>query len=353
MQNGEQPAMAENNREITADSQVARVFEWRRGFNTIYLIDVGVHLGLFQALVEKPGLTGRELAERLGLHAPYIEVWCKTAYGMAILDADDAGKYRLAPYFDVILASTTHPRYLGGYVRLGTEVAAEDFHRCRDAFRTGTVKPFQGRGEHFNQAIAESTQGLQVVTAKKILPGLAGLADRLAAGGAILEIGCGTGNFLLQAAKAFPKAHCAGVDIDDGSLAQARAKVQKAGLGERIAIHKEKVDDATGAFDVCVMIEVLHEIAPGVRPAVVSAAARTLKAGGWMVIVDETYPSTLEEMRRPEFRFPLQTGFEELLWGNVIPTREEQEKLLRDAGLKGPINRELIGEGFTVLTVQR
>ena len=38
---------------------------------------------------------------------------------------------------------------------------------------------------------------------------------------------------------------------------------------------------------------------------------------------------------------------------NVIPTREEQEKLLRDAGLKGAINRELIGERFTVLTIQR
>ena len=38
---------------------------------------------------------------------------------------------------------------------------------------------------------------------------------------------------------------------------------------------------------------------------------------------------------------------------NVIPTRDEQEKLLRDAGLKGAINRELIGEGFTVLTIQR
>ena len=135
--------------------------------------------------------------------------------------------------FDLILASPTHPRYLGGYVRLGTEVAADDFRRCREAFRTGAIKPFQGRGEHFNQAIAESTQGLQVVTAKKILPSLAGLADKLAAGGTILEIGCGTGNFLLQAAKAFPKARCAGVDIDDDSLAQARQKVQKAGLGER------------------------------------------------------------------------------------------------------------------------
>jgi SAM-dependent methyltransferase len=345
--------MAEAGNQITADSQVARIFEWRRGFNTIHLIDLGVHLGLFRALAQTPGLTGTELAGQLGLHAPYVEVWCKTAYGLEILDADAAGKYRLAPHFDSILASPTHPRYLGGYVRLGTEVAADDFRRCQDAFKSGKSKPFQGRGDHFNQAIAESTQGLQVVTAKKILPGLTGLAERLSAGGAILEIGCGTGNFLLQAAKAFPGARLAGVDIDDDSLAKARDKVQQAGLAGRISVHKEKVDDAAVAFDAVVMIEVLHEIAPEMRPAVVAAAARTLKVGGWMVIIDETYPGTLEEARRPEFRFPLQTGFEELIWGNVMPTREEQEKLLRDGGLKGAINRELIGEGFTVLTIQR
>jgi SAM-dependent methyltransferase len=345
--------MAEAGKEITADAQVARIFEWRRGFNTIHLIDLGTHLGLFGALAQTPGLSGTQLAEKLGLHSPYVEVWCKTAYGLEILDADDAGKYRLAPHFDSILATPAHPRYLGGYVRLGTEVAAEDFRRCREAFKSGTAKPFQGRGEHFNQAIAESTQGLQVVAARKILPALADLAGRLSGGGAILEIGCGTGNFLLQAAKAFPGARLVGVDIDDESLAQAHAKVKDAGLAGRISVHKEKVDDAAGAFDAVVMIEVLHEIAPGVRPAVVGAAARTLKTGGWMVIIDETYPSTLDEARRPEFRFPLQTGFEELIWGNVIPTREEQEKLLRDAGLKGAINRDLIGEGFTVLTVRR
>ena len=339
--------------EITADSQVARIFEWRRGFNTIYLIDLGVHLGLFRALAQAAGLSGTELAGQLGLHPPYVEVWCKTAYGLEILDADAQGRYRLAPHFEAILATPAHPRYLGGYVRLGTEVAADDFLRCREAFKTGKAKPFQGRGDHFNQAVAESTQGLQVVTAKKILPGLGGLAGRLAAGGAILEIGCGTGNFLLQAAKAFPGARLAGVDIDDESLAKARAKVQQAGLTDRVSVHKEKVDDAANTFDAVVMIEVLHEIAPDFRPAVVAAAARTLKAGGWMVIIDETYPGTLEEARRPEFRFPLQTGFEELIWGNVIPTREEQEKLLRAAGLKGAINRELIGEGFTVLTIQR
>src|SRR3954466_797145 len=195
--------MAETVNQTSADTQVARIFEWRRGFNAIHLIDLGNHLGLFRTLAHTPGLTGSELAAKLNLHTPYVEIWCKTAYGLEILDADEKGKYRLAPHFDSILASPGHPRYLGGYVRLGTEVAAEDFRRCRDAFRSGAAKPFQGRGEHFNQAIAESTQGLQVVTAKKILPALSDLSQRLGAGGAILEIWCGAGEFFFLGAEEF------------------------------------------------------------------------------------------------------------------------------------------------------
>jgi len=340
---------------ITADSQVARIFEWRRGFNTIHLIDVGIRVGLFKSLAEAPGVTGKELAERLGLHPPFVETWCKTAYGMELLDADEALRYRLAPHFDSILANPTHPRYLGGYVRLGTDVAAEDFQRSVRSLRTGEVKPFQGRGEDFAQAIAESTWGLQVVTAKKILPNLEGLAGRLEAGGTILEVGCGTGNLLTLLAKTFPKAHCIGVDIDEDSVMSARQRLQKAGVADRAEARKGSVSAAVepASVDVAVMVEVLHEIAQDLRPFVIAQSAAALKPGGWLVIVDETYPSTREEMRQPEFRFPLMTGFEEMVWGNVLPTREEQEKLLRDAGLTGAIDRSIIGEGFTVLTTQK
>jgi SAM-dependent methyltransferase len=345
----------DQSKEITADTQVARIFEWRRGFNTIHLIDLGIKLGLVKALAEAPGSSAQDLSGKLGLHAPYVETWCRTAYGMEILDGDEAGRWRLAPFFDVILASSAHPRYLGGYVRLGTEVAADDFERLVTAFKGGAVKPFQGRGESFAQAIAESTWGLQVITAKKLLPELPGLATRLQTGGAILEIGCGTGNLLMLLAKSFPAAQCVGVDIDNESLDIARGKIQAAASGDRVQARQGTVAAATqpGTFDAAVMVEVLHEIAPHIRPQVVQESAAALKSGGWMLIVDETYPSTLEEMRKPEFKFPLMTGFEELYWGNVLPTREEQEKLLRDAGLTGPIQRTIIGEGFTVLAVQK
>lgn len=340
---------------ITADEQVARIFEWRRGFNNIHLIDTGIELGLFRALAEAPGLTAEALAERLGLRLHHVRTWCWTAHGQGLLDSDDDGRFRLALHMDAILANPGHPRYLGGYAQLGTRVAAEDFRRSVEAFRTGAVSPFQGRGEAFAHLIAQSTWGLQVVTAKKILPGIDGLAARLGAGGTVLEVGCGTGNFLVQVAKVFPGARAVGVDLDADSLAIAGRRIADAGLTDRASARLGTVEDVVkpGSVDVVVMIEVLHEIAQDIRPAVVRQCAQALKPGGWLLVVDETYPSTLAQTREADYRFPLQTGIEELTWGNVIPTKEEQERMLDEAGFAAPYGRTIIGEGFTVLTAKR
>lgn len=340
---------------VTADAQVARVFEWRRGFNAMHLIDLGLRLGLFKALAAAPDSTAREVAQRLGLHAPYVETWCTTAYAFELLDGTEERRFRLAPFVNEILANPAHPRYLGGYVQLGTRFATDDYRLAVDAFRTGATAPFQGRSDEFAQLIAQAIAGVNVMVARKILPGLAGVAERLSAGGALLEVGCGTGTLQLQLAKAFPNARLTGVEIDPTGLAAAREALQRAGLADRIALIEGDVNTAVAAdaFDVVVMVEVLHEIAPDIRPAVVRGCARALRPGGWLVIVDETYPATLAEARMPEFRFPLQTGLEELLWGNVVPTRAEQEELLRGAGFGGAIQRSLIGEGFTLLTTQK
>ena len=50
---------------LTADEQVAKIFEWRRGFNAMHLIDLGLQLGLFRAFAETPAATPREVAAGL------------------------------------------------------------------------------------------------------------------------------------------------------------------------------------------------------------------------------------------------------------------------------------------------
>ena len=340
---------------LTAEAQVARIFEWRRGFNAMHLIDLGVRLGLFKTIAETPDVTPKQIAESLGLHRPYVETWCTTAYSFGLLEGEEDRRFRLAPYIDQVLGKPAHPRYLGGYVRLGTEFATEDHRYCLEAFRTGATVPFQGRSEAFAEVVAESTAGLQVLSARKLLPELPGLKERLDAAGSILEVGCGTGRHLLQLSDAFPQARCVGVDIDPTGMQAARVAVADAGLSDRVHLIEGDIATAVeaGSVDAVVMIEVLHEIAPEFRQGVVAACHKALAADGWLMIIDETYPSTLAESRQAEFLFPVQTGFEELTWGNVVPTRDDQESLLRDAGFKGDIGRSIIGEGFTVLTAQK
>jgi len=345
---------APNETAISVDDQVAKIFTWRRGFNAVFLIDIGVELGLFKTLAEKPGQTAAQIAADLKLHPPYVDVWCMTALGLGLLDADAQRHFTLAPYMDKILASPGHPRDLTGYIRLGTAFLTEDFELCRKAFRTGETVPFQGRSHAFADTIGDAIGGLHMATARKILPDLDGMPERLENGARVLEIGCGTGRFLMQLAKAWPNAHCTGADIDPTGIEIARNKIGMAGMESRIEVIESDVADLPEAsFDAVVMIEVLHEIAPQIRQHVINGCAHVLKPGGWLLIVDETYPSTIEEARRPEFQFPLQTGFEEMTWGNVIPTREEQEQLLSVAGFKGAPDRSLIGEGFTILSIKR
>jgi ubiquinone/menaquinone biosynthesis C-methylase UbiE len=342
-------------KKLTAEDQVAKIFEWRRGFNAMHLIDIGVRLGLFKAFADTPGAKPEQVAAALGLHAPYVETWCTTAYSFGLLEAEEDRTFRLGPFIEEVLANSGHPRYLGGYVRLGTEFATEDHRYCLDGFRSGATVPFQGRSEAFAEAVAEGTFGLQVLSARKLLPDLPGLKTKLDAGGTLLEVGCGTGRHLLQMAKAFPQARCVGVDIDPTGMKAAREAIEKAGVADRVDLVEGDVGTAVpeGAVDGVVMIEVLHEIAPGIRQQVIDGCYRALRSDGWLLIVDETYPSTLAELRQSEFLFPVQTGFEELTWGNVLPTREEQEKLLRSAGFTGEIARSIVGEGFTVLTAQK
>ena len=76
------------------------------------------------------------------------------------------------------------------------------------------------------------------LTRKYYLLGRDGLIADLnpPSGGAVLEIGCGTGRNLIATGKAWPKARLYGVDISAAMLDTARISVAKAGMGERVLL---------------------------------------------------------------------------------------------------------------------
>lgn len=337
----------------TPKDALLRVVDYARGFRATYLAATGLRLGLFATLARTPGLTAPDLAGRLGLHPPFVEIWCRTACALGLLDADESGAVRLAPGFEPVLGDASSPWYYGGAIGLLVDHEADDLAALDRGLRTGRTVPFQARGRKFSEQVAAATAGLQTLVARKVLPALPELGERLERGLRLLDVGCGCGGFLIAVARAFPAGRYVGVDIDRRALATARRAAREAGVAGRTRFHTGGGEGlgVDGPFDVITLVQVLHEIRAKHRAAVLRECARLCAAAGWLVILDETYPSTWATLRDPDNSRPVMTAYGELAMGNVVPTREEQEALLAAAGFALK-SRGLVGDGFTLLTAQ-
>jgi S-adenosylmethionine-diacylgycerolhomoserine-N-methlytransferase len=111
------------------------------------------------------------------------------------------------------------------------------------------------------------------------------------AGASVLEIGCGTGRNLVQAAKLFPAINLFGIDVSTEMLTSAIASISRRGLRSRIRVAH---GDATAfdpqllfgvpAFDDVMISYSLSMIPDWSR--VIDSALRCLKPGGRLHIVD-------------------------------------------------------------------
>jgi ubiquinone/menaquinone biosynthesis C-methylase UbiE len=115
------------------------------------------------------------------------------------------------------------------------------------------------------------------------------LALQLQPGERVLEIGFGTGNSLINLAKAVgPQGHVAGIDISPGMLAVAEKKILKDGLADRIDL---QVGDARNlpyedaSFDAAFMSMTLELFSPDDIPIVLAEVRRVLRDGGRLGVV--------------------------------------------------------------------
>ena len=106
------------------------------------------------------------------------------------------------------------------------------------------------------------------------------------AGGRILDIGCGLGWSSFLMARHYPRVTVDGVDLDEASIASARATAEQEGLADRVAFEVRDAASLAGAgFDVATMFEMLHDLAQPV--AVLQAARAALAPDGVVLVADE------------------------------------------------------------------
>lgn len=95
----------------------------------------------------------------------------------------------------------------------------------------------------------------------------------------VLEIGCGWGGFAEFAARNYG-AHVTGITISDEQLTYARARMETAGLADRVEIRRQDYRDVEGQFDKVASIEMFEAVGEKYWPAYFSKIAGVLKPGG-------------------------------------------------------------------------
>jgi 2-polyprenyl-3-methyl-5-hydroxy-6-metoxy-1,4-benzoquinol methylase len=259
---------------------------------------LGDRLGLYRALEEGGAATAPELAQRAGIHPRYAREWLEHQAVGSILEVDDTSaapderRYTLPAAHVAVL---TDPESLALVAPLARFVVgtAKTMPKLLDAYRTGDGVDWADYGPD----VVEAQEGINRPQFHHLvgewIDALPDIADRLRSGrGRVADVACGTGWSSIAIARHFPGVEVDGIDIDEGSIARAKAHAAAAGVDGRVSFLFADAANASGEgrYDLVTIFEALHDMA---RPAeVLSAARRLLAPGGAVLVADERVAET-------------------------------------------------------------
>lgn len=105
-------------------------------------------------------------------------------------------------------------------------------------------------------------------------------------GARALDVGCGVGANLIYLAQAGMIAEGFGVDIHDAAIAVARRAANKTRCDVAFAVIQNVEELPEACYDVVLVIDVLHHIAPARQMAFFRACAARVAAGGLLIYKD-------------------------------------------------------------------
>jgi ubiquinone/menaquinone biosynthesis C-methylase UbiE len=170
------------------------------------------------------------------------------------------------------------------------------------------------------------------------------LAGLPAAGGRVVDVGCGTGTFAIALSAAAPAPHVTAVDGDPRilTLAQRKPGAARVTWSEGLATSLPVPDESA---DRVVMSLLLHHLAPTAKRQALLEALRVLRAGGRLHIADWGRPQG--PLMRVAFLLSVQ------LVDGLEGTRDHAAglvpQLVADAGFQGVARRDRLRTAWGML----
>jgi SAM-dependent methyltransferase len=263
---------------------------------------IGDQLGLYRALADGGPQTSDELAKATGCQPRLVREWLNAQVASAYCEYDAAaGRYWMTPEQAACLADPTSPTFVAGGAMVSSSTH-KDTERVRRAFTDGAgvgwhehhSDLFHGTERFFGPAYRANLVG-------NWIPALDGVADKLAAGARVADIGCGYGVPLILLAEAYPASTFVGFDYHAGSVEAARRAAAAAGVADRVTFEVAPADGFGGdGYDLIMVFNALHEWGDPVQAA--RHIRRALAPDGtWMFTEPRTDEGLVESVRARTF----------------------------------------------------
>lgn len=254
-------------------------------------VALGDRLGLYAAMSDSAPLTITELADRAGIHPMYAREWLHAQVSGGYVIVDESGdRFQLPADHVAALADAQSDVYTAPFFStLKALYGTEDL--LLQAYRDGGGV---GWDEHDGLDDALSRYFLPGYRANLVdrwIPALDGVAEKLARGALVADVGCGVGYSTFLMAEAFSKSRFIGSDYFGDAIVQAKESAANRGLPpERVEFVTAAADAFSGPpFDLITTLNCVHDIGD---PDAVARHIRSQIAddGTWMIVEPNADP---------------------------------------------------------------